>query len=81
LFAGTSPLWRKRVSGSEDSRFSTALASGTYPNGMGGQIDAGDYNFNVGIYAHTDRSSGIGAAGAQSIVQSNILEMQINRIG
>jgi hypothetical protein len=48
---------------------------------MGGRIDPGEYVFNVGIWAFADHRSGLGGAGVQSLIQSNILEMRINRRG
>lgn len=81
LMAGNFPLWHRRVSGlSENASDRTNFASGVYPNGMGGRIDPGEYAFNVGIWAFADYSSGVGgAAGVQSLVQSNILDMRIHR--
>jgi hypothetical protein len=76
--AGTLPLWRRRLTSGE-ARDRTNFARGVYPDGMGGRIEPGEYAFNVGIYAVADHSSGIGGAGVQSLVQSNILEMRINR--
>jgi hypothetical protein len=80
IMGGTFPLWRRRVSGpSEDARYSTDFANGVYPNGMGRLLEPGEYVFNAGIWAFTDYSSGVGGAAAQSLVQSNILEMRIHR--
>jgi hypothetical protein len=82
LMAATFPLWRRRVSGpSEDARDQTNFTGGVYPDGMGGRFDPGEYNFNVGIWAFADHSSGIGTAGVQSVVQSSIFEMRIHRRG
>lgn len=79
LMAGTIPLWRRRVSGFEEARDRTNFTPGVYPGGMGSRIDPGEYAFNVGIWAFADYSSGIGSAGVQALVQSNILEMRIHR--
>lgn len=76
LSAGTMPLWRKRVSANEEARNQTSFTDQVYPNGMGDTRDPGDYAFNVGIWTFADASSGIGRAGAESLVQSNILEMR-----
>jgi hypothetical protein len=81
LQGGTIPFWHRRVSGFEDARDQTNFTSGVFPNGSGLRIDPGDYAFNAGIYAFADHSSGIGSAGVQSLVQSDILEMRIHRQG
>ena len=79
LMAGNFPQWHKRVSGFEEARDRSPTMTSVYPNGMGGQIETGEYAYNVGIWAFADHSSGIGNAGAQSIVQSTVLDMQIKR--
>jgi hypothetical protein len=82
LMGGSLPLWRRRVSGpSEEARDRTNFTRGVYPEGMGGRIDPGDHVFNVGIWAFADHTSGLGGAGTQSLIQSNVLEMRINRRG
>ncbi|RWM11230.1 MAG: hypothetical protein E5X53_17325 [Mesorhizobium sp.] len=79
LMAGTFPWWRRHGSGlSEHESVRTDFTS-VFPGGMGGRIDPGEYTFNVGIWAFADYSSGIGSAGVQSLVESNIIEMQIHR--
>lgn len=78
LMAGTFPLWRRRLTSGE-ARDRTNFARGVYPDGMGGRFEPGEYAYNVGIYAVADHSSGIGGAGVQSLVESNILQMRINR--
>src|SRR5690606_27356432 len=78
LMAGTFPLWRRRLTSGE-ARDRTTFARGVYPDGMGGRFEPGEYAYNVGIYAVADHSSGIGGAGVQSLVESNILQMRINR--
>ncbi len=76
------PLWRRRVSGpSEEASDRTNFTRRVYPDGMGGRIDPGEYVFNVGIWVFADHRSGLGGAGVQSLIQSNILEMRINRRG
>jgi hypothetical protein len=81
-FGGTFPLFRRRVSGPDEvARDNTNFASGVYPNDMGGEVDPGEYNFNVGVYGVADHSSGIGSAGAQALVQSRIDDMRIHRQG
>jgi hypothetical protein len=80
LQGGTFPLFRRRVSAGEDRRDSTGWTEDTYPNGMGGRFGPGEYVFNAGIFTFTDFSTGVaGVAGAQSLVQSEILEMRIGR--
>jgi hypothetical protein len=83
LDAGTLPLFHRRVSGpDEEQRDRTNWTNGIYPDGMGDRIDPGEYAFNVGIWAITDFSFGIGGAAlVQSIVQSSILDMRIHRRG
>jgi hypothetical protein len=68
-------LWRKRVSGGED-------AQGSQPNHMiaGPELQftaqAGHtYTVNAGIWAFTDKSSGIGAAAAASQLQGFVTKM------
>jgi hypothetical protein len=78
LMASTLPLWQRQLSSGE-AREQTDFAVSVFPDGMGGQIGPGDYAYNVGIYAVADHASGIGGAGVQSIVQSTILDMRINR--
>jgi hypothetical protein len=79
LMLGTLPLWSRRVNGFDEARDRTNFTRGTYPNGMGGRFDPGDYAFNVGMWAFADFSSGVGSAGVQSLCQSNIIEMRILR--
>ena len=78
LMGGTLPLWRRRVSGFEEARDNTNFSQGSYPNGLGGRVDPGEYAYNVGIRVSVDYSPGVGAAAVQAIVQSNILNMQIH---
>ncbi len=80
IMAGSIPLFRSRVSSGEQRHQSTDWSDGTYPNGMGGRIEPGEYFFNAGIYTYTDFSSGLfGSAAAQSLVQSEIRNMSIIR--
>ncbi|OBF34950.1 hypothetical protein A5724_16420 [Mycobacterium sp. ACS1612] len=78
IMAGQIPMFRRRVSAGEDGQESTGWSEGTYPNGMGGRIEPGEYYFNVGIYTFTDYSSGfLGSASAKSLVQSVIRNMAV----
>lgn len=71
-------MFRRRVSAGEDGQGSTGWSEGTYPNGMGGRIEPGEYFFNVGIYTFTDYSSGfLGSSFAKSMVQSVIRNMAV----
>jgi hypothetical protein len=78
LMGGTTKLWRRRAGANEESRDQTGWTNDVYPNGMSRSIGPGDYAYNVGIWAFADHSSGVGNAGAESLVQSNILEMRFN---
>jgi hypothetical protein len=82
VMGGSIPLWRRRVSGpNEEARGRTNFTRRVFPDRMGGRRDPGEYVFNVGIWAFADHRSGLGGAGAQSLIQSNILEMRIDRRG
>lgn len=68
-------LWRKRVSGGEESQ-------GSQPNHLiaGPELQftmqAGrTYTFNAGIWVYSDRTNGIGSAGAQSRLQGMLTKM------
>lgn len=72
-------LWHRRVSGlREEAQDQTNFTRSTYPDRMGTRIEPGSYVFNVGIWAFTDYSTGLSRAAAQSIVQCNILQMNIS---
>ncbi len=78
IMGGTMQMFRRRVSAGEDGQESTGWSEGTYPNGMGGRIEPGEYFFNVGIYTFTDYSSGfLGSSFAKSLVQSVIRNMSV----
>jgi hypothetical protein len=81
LFGGTLPMFHRRVSNGENARESTNFVGDVYPNGMGGRIDPGEHNFNVGVRAVADHALGIGGAATQSIAQSNIQDMRVHRRG
>ena len=38
-----------------------------------------EYTFNVGLWVFSDRSTGIGAAGAQSLIQGTVTTIWISR--
>ena len=78
--AGTLPLWHRQLTSGE-ARDQTPFARGVYPDGMSRRTDPGEYAYNVGVYALANQSSGIGGAGVQSLIESDILEMRINRRG
>jgi hypothetical protein len=80
LMAGSLPLWQRRLTSGE-AKERTNFVRRVYPDGMGGRVEPGEYVFNVGIYAIANHSSGIGGAGAQSLIENDILEMRINRRG
>jgi hypothetical protein len=72
--------FRSRVSSGEQRHQATDWTDSTFPNGMGGRIEPGEYVFNVGIYTFTDFSTGLGgSAAAQSLIQSEIHNMSIVR--
>jgi hypothetical protein len=78
IMSGNMRTFRRRVSAGEDGQESTGWSEGTYPNGMGGHIEPGEYFFNVGIYTFTDYSSGfLGSSSAKSLVQSVIRNMAV----
>ncbi len=74
---GSVPLYHKRISGWEDETVDLPYAAHNFPRGMASQEGAGTYAFNLGIWAVSDYSGGIGGAAAQSACQAIVREMRI----
>ncbi|MDP8922959.1 MAG: hypothetical protein M3O34_08805 [Chloroflexota bacterium] len=79
-------LWRHRVSATYSSGFDEHGAGGegpyavTEPRELVFTMNPGhEYTFNVGIWVFTDRSTGAGAAAAQSLLQGNVLAITVER--
>jgi hypothetical protein len=77
LAAADRKLWRRRVSGNESAS-----------DGQGPQVITGpeleftihpgrEYTFNAGIWVFSDRSSGVGAAAVQSLLQGTVTRMWV----
>jgi hypothetical protein len=77
LAAASRKLWRKRVSGNESAS-----------DGLGPQVFTGpelqftihpgrEYTFNAGIWVFSDRSSGVGAAAVQSLLEGTVTRMWV----
>lgn len=71
------PFYHKRISGWEDETVDLPFAPQNFPRGMGSQVGPGTYSFNIGIWAVSDYSGGIGGAAAQSACQATVREMRI----
>jgi hypothetical protein len=71
----TVKLFRKRVSFRERDTVSTGFQSITMSNVGFTMYPGRHYGFNFGIWATADRSSGAGAAAAQSLVEANVSTM------
>ncbi|MEU6981554.1 MULTISPECIES: hypothetical protein [unclassified Streptomyces] len=72
--AGTQ-LWRSRISAGEESRGGDGPRPMTGPELQFTMVPGRSYVFNAGIWVVTDRSTGIGAAAAQSLLQGTITRM------
>ena len=71
------PFYHKRISGWEDETVDLPFAPQNFPQGMASQVGPGSYGFNLGIWAVSDYSGGIGGAAAQSACQAVVREMRI----
>ena len=71
------PIYHKRLSGFEDETVDVPFATQNFPQGMVSQVGPGTYAFNLGIYAVSNFSGGIGGAAAQSACQAVVREMWI----
>ncbi|MER8041419.1 hypothetical protein [Streptomyces sp. NPDC094032] len=75
LVGANAQLWRSRISAGEESR------GGDGPRPMAGpelqftMVPGRSYVFNAGIWVVSDRSPGIGAAAAQSLLQGTVTRM------
>ncbi len=68
-------LWRKRVSGGEDSHWSEPSRLITGPELQFTMQPGRQYTFNAGIWVYSDRTNGIGSAGAQARLQGMLTKM------
>lgn len=68
-------LWRKRVSGGEDSQWSEPKHLIAGPELQFTMQPGRVYTFNAGIWVYTDRTNGLGSAGAQSRLQGMLTKM------
>jgi hypothetical protein len=82
LTGASRKLWRSRVSGSITSPDESA--SGGQPNHLitGPEVQftihpGREYTFNAGIWAFSDRSTGIGAGAVQSLLQGTLTRMWV----
>ena len=71
------PFYHKRISGWEDETVDLPYTPQDFPRGMASQVAPGTYAFNLGIWAVSDFSGGIGGAAAQSACQAVVREMRI----
>ncbi|HEY7230781.1 MAG TPA: hypothetical protein VH558_10460 [Pseudolabrys sp.] len=71
------PIYHKRLSGFEHETVDVPFATQNFPQGMASQVGPGTYAFNLGIYAVSNFSGGVGGAGAQSACQAVVREMRI----
>ena len=71
------PIYHRRLSGWEDETINVPSATQNFPQGMASQVGPGTYAFNLGIYAVSNFSGGIGGAAAQSACQAMVREMLI----
>jgi hypothetical protein len=80
IASGGFQMWRKRVSNGERSQDQQGPFSFSVPNNTTGLTFAmqpgRQYTFNVGLWTATDKSSGVGAAAAQSLGQGFVSMMQ-----
>jgi hypothetical protein len=78
-------LWRERVSASLGDLDESGSGAGgpfavTEPSELVFTMTPGrEYTFNVGIWVFSDRSTGVGAAAADSLLQGNVLALTIQR--
>ena len=71
------PIFHKRLSGFEHETVAVPFATHNFPQGMAAQVPPGNYAFNLGIWAVSNYSGGIGGAAAQSACQAMVREMLI----
>ncbi|HEY7296885.1 MAG TPA: hypothetical protein VH684_03025 [Xanthobacteraceae bacterium] len=71
------PIYHKRLSGFEHETVGVPFATQNFPQGMASQVGPGTYGFNLGIWAVSNYSGGIGGAAAQSACQAMVREMWI----
>jgi hypothetical protein len=71
------PIYHKRFSGFEHETVQVPFATQNFPQGMETQVGPGTYGFNLGIYAVSNHSGGVGGAAAQSACQAMVREMLI----
>jgi hypothetical protein len=71
------PFYHKRLSGFEHETVAVPFATQNFPQGMVSQVGPGHYAFNLGIWAVSNYSGGLGGAAAQSAGQAMVREMLI----
>jgi hypothetical protein len=79
-----SQWWRRRISANESASDQRGPASIAVPLGLPEELTwtmqpGREYTFNVGIWAFTDRSTGIGAAAVQAVIQGVVSKIWISR--
>lgn len=81
FLAGVShKMWRKRVSGFESASYGEGPYTIHEPSELAFEMVPGrDYTFNVGIWTFADRTPGAGAAGAQSLIEGDVLAITLAR--
>ena len=82
LTSASSKVWRKRVSGVERAAFGEGPFLITEPTELAFTMKPGrQYTFNVGVWAFSDRSHGVGTAWAQALIEGDVLALTIQRGG
>lgn len=75
LVGANAQLWRERISAGEERRGGDGPRPMTGPELQFTMVPGRTYSFNAGIWVVTDRSTGIGAAAAQSLLQGTVTRM------
>jgi len=76
-------IWRARVSGVDESAFGeddSVIVVDPYSVGFT-RFPGHQYTVNVGIYVYSDRTPGIGAGAAQSILEGQVDHIQVYKTG
>lgn len=77
LAAASRKLWRKRISGNESASDAQGPQVFTGPELQFTIHPGREYTFNAGIWVFTDRSTGVGAAAVQSLLQGTVTRMWV----